>query len=36
MFTFALDIKEVKKYLVLMMSIIGISAAHGTRMSFYS
>jgi hypothetical protein len=36
MVTFALDIIEVKKYIVLVMSIIGISAVLGTSVSFFS
>ncbi|MFD1018612.1 hypothetical protein [Thalassobacillus hwangdonensis] len=36
MLTFIQDIIGEKKYLVLMMSIVGIPAVLGTRMSFFS
>ncbi|SFF73295.1 hypothetical protein SAMN05216353_10759 [Halobacillus alkaliphilus] len=36
MHTFTLDIKSESKYLLYMMSIIGISAVLGTSVSFFS
>ncbi len=36
MHTFTVDIKVVKKYLVFMMSIFGISVVLGTSLSFFS
>ncbi len=34
--TFTVDIKAKKKYLIFMMSIIGISAVLGTSLSYFS